>query len=146
MCTPNVSPVSSIHLMSLTSYNRWHMHAQSFSCVWLCDPTNWGPPGFSVRGILQARILEWVVFPSMRVSFQPRDWTHGSCISYTGGQILYHRAIWEAQHPIILSSNINCQSSFWILQNCSGSSLFGAWRAFIVGNPQPQPCSLHRAP
>ena len=57
VCTSSVSPVSSIHLMSLTSYNRWHMHAQSLNCVWLCDPTNWGPPGFSVHGILQARIL-----------------------------------------------------------------------------------------
>ena len=33
ICTPSVSPVSSIHLMSSTSYNHWHMHAQSFSCV-----------------------------------------------------------------------------------------------------------------
>ena len=26
----------------------------------LCDPTDWSPPGSSVHGILQARILEWV--------------------------------------------------------------------------------------
>ena len=30
----------------------------------LCDPTDCSPPGFSVRGILQARILEWVAIPS----------------------------------------------------------------------------------
>ena len=24
-----------------------------------CDPVDWSPPGSSVRGILQARILEW---------------------------------------------------------------------------------------
>ena len=30
----------------------------------LCDPVDCSPPGFSVRGILQARILECVVFPS----------------------------------------------------------------------------------
>ena len=30
------------------------------SCVGLCDPTDCSPPGSSVYGILQARILEWV--------------------------------------------------------------------------------------
>ena len=30
----------------------------------LCDPTDCSPPGFSVRGILQARILELVAIPS----------------------------------------------------------------------------------
>ena len=33
-------------------------------CLTLCDPTDYGPPGYSVRGILQARILEWVTCPS----------------------------------------------------------------------------------
>ena len=27
----------------------------------LCDPMNYSPPGFSVPGIFQARVLEWVV-------------------------------------------------------------------------------------
>ena len=30
------------------------------SCLILCDPIDGSPPGSSVRGILQARILEWV--------------------------------------------------------------------------------------
>ena len=30
------------------------------SCPSLCDPTDYSPPGSSVHGILQARILEWV--------------------------------------------------------------------------------------
>ena len=34
----------------------------------LCDAVDCSPPGSSVRGILQARILEWVVVPSPRVS------------------------------------------------------------------------------
>ena len=33
------------------------------SCPTLCKPTDHSPPGFSVRGILQARILEWVAMP-----------------------------------------------------------------------------------
>ena len=32
----------------------------------LCDPTDCSPPGSSVHGILQARILEWVAMPSPR--------------------------------------------------------------------------------
>ena len=34
------------------------------SCLTLCDPMNCSPPGFSVHGILQALILEWVACPS----------------------------------------------------------------------------------
>ena len=33
------------------------------SCLTLCDPMDWSPPGSSIRGILQARILEWVAMP-----------------------------------------------------------------------------------
>ena len=41
------------------------------SCLTLCDPTDCNPPGSSVRGILQARILQWVVIPFSRGSSQP---------------------------------------------------------------------------
>jgi len=37
------------------------------------------PPGSSVNGILQARILEWVAISFSRGSSQPRDQTHVSC-------------------------------------------------------------------
>ena len=45
----------------------------SESCLTLCDPRDCSPPGFSVHGILQARILEWVAIPFSRGSSQPRD-------------------------------------------------------------------------
>ena len=38
------------------------------SCPTLCDPMDCSPPGFSVRGISQARILEWVIISSSRGS------------------------------------------------------------------------------
>ena len=38
------------------------------------------PPGSSVHGILQARILEWVAMPFSRGSSQPRDRTQVSCV------------------------------------------------------------------
>ena len=39
----------------------------------LCNPMDCSLPGSSAHGILQARILEWVVMPSSRGSSQPRD-------------------------------------------------------------------------
>ena len=47
-----------------------------FSCSVMsnsCDPVDCSLPGFSVHGILQARILEWVAIFSSRGSSQPRD-------------------------------------------------------------------------
>ena len=52
-----------------------------FSRVRLCDPTDCSPPGSSVHGILQARVLEWVAMPSSGQSSQLRDWTCDSCIA-----------------------------------------------------------------
>ena len=57
------------------------------SCLTLCDPMDYSPPGSSVHGILQASILEWAAMPSSRGSSQPRDQTQVSCF---GRQILYH--------------------------------------------------------
>ena len=45
------------------------------SCLTLSDPMDCSPPGSSVHGILQSRILEWVAMPSSRESSQPRDQT-----------------------------------------------------------------------
>ena len=42
-------------------------------CLTLHNPTDCSPPGSSLHGILQARILEWVAMPSSRGSCQPRD-------------------------------------------------------------------------
>ena len=48
----------------------------SQSCPAVCDPMD-----YSVRGILQDRILEWVAFPFSRGSPQPRDQTQVSHIA-----------------------------------------------------------------
>ena len=46
------------------------------SCLTLCDPMD-----YTVHGILQARILEWVAFPFSMGSSQPRDQTQVSHIA-----------------------------------------------------------------
>ena len=60
------------------------------SCPTLCDAMDYSPPGSSVHGILQARILEWIVMPSSRGSSWPRDWTCLSSVSCISWRILYH--------------------------------------------------------
>ena len=50
-------------------------------CPTLCDPVDCSPPGSSVYGILQARILEWVAISFSRASSWFRDWTQVSCLA-----------------------------------------------------------------
>ena len=57
----------------------WKLVTQS--CLTLCNSLDCSPPGSSVHGILQARILERVAIPFFKGSSQPRDWTYVSCIA-----------------------------------------------------------------
>ena len=59
----------------------------------LCNPMDCSPPGSSVHGILQARILERIAIPFSRGSFQPRDQTQ---ISHFAGGFFTDQAIREA--------------------------------------------------
>ena len=57
-------------------------HAQLLqSCSTLCNPVDCSPPGSSMHGILQARILEWVANPFSSESSWLRDRTRVSCIA-----------------------------------------------------------------
>ena len=49
------------------------------SCPTLCTPMDCSPPGSSVHGILQTRLLEWAAIPFSRGSSRPRDETQVSC-------------------------------------------------------------------
>ena len=64
-CCPADRFISSVFLES--------MRAKSLQCLGLCNPVDCSPPGSSVHGILQARILQWVAMPSFWGSSQPRD-------------------------------------------------------------------------
>ena len=59
-------------------------------CLTLWDPIYCNPPGSSVHGSFQVRILEQVAISYSRGSSRPRDWTRFSCISCIGSRILYH--------------------------------------------------------
>ena len=67
------------------------IRAQLLSLVQLfCELMYYSPPGSSVHGILQAKILEWVAMPSSRGSFWHKDQTCISRVSCVGRWILYH--------------------------------------------------------
>ena len=68
------------------------MDAQLLGCM--------SSPGSSVRGILQAGILEWVAFSSSRGSSQPRHQTCVTYVSCTGWQVLA-----PAGKPILYTGN-----------------------------------------
>ena len=62
-----------------------------------CDPVECSPPGSSVRGISQVRIMEGVAISFSRES--SRDWTSISCI---GRQVLYYWAMeWVPSYRLI---------------------------------------------
>ena len=81
------------------------------------DPMDCSPPGSSVHGLSQTRILEWVTISFSRESAQPSIWAHISCI---GRQILL---------PLSLLSALAAQScpTLWAAKDYSppGSSVHG---------------------
>ena len=55
------------------------------SCLTLCDPMDCSPPGSSIHGIFQARVLEWVAISFFKGFSWPRDGTRISCVSCLAG-------------------------------------------------------------
>ena len=71
-----------------------------YLCLTLCDPMDCSPPGSSVRGIFQARILEWVAISSCGGSSPCRNQTTSPASFCIGRQILYHwdtLKVWRIQ-------------------------------------------------
>ena len=70
-------------------------------CPTLCDLMDCGPPGSSVHGILQARILEWIAIPYSKGSSRPRNQTW---VSLTAGRFLTIWATRETTSSYLLIS------------------------------------------
>ena len=88
------------------------------SCPTLCDPMDCSPPGSSVRGILQARTLEWALVSSSRGSSRPGDRTLVCCISCLGRQVLYHWChLGPSEQP--MSHHIYLSVLYYALLLCS---------------------------
>ena len=83
------------------------MHAKSLqSCLTLFNPMDCNPPGSSVHGIFQTRILEWVAISYSGGSSRPRNQIGISGISWMP-EILCHCATWETHSICDLSSNFS---------------------------------------
>ena len=78
-------------------------------CLTLCDPMDCSPPGSSVHGILQARILEWVAIPFSRESSSPRDQTQ---VSFIAGRLLTILTIREEHMGAIISLSRSPEQKF----------------------------------
>ena len=81
-----------ISLLSKGLYHTMKMKVKvkfAQSCLTLCDPLD-----YTVHGILQARMPEWVAFPFSRGSSQPRDQTQ---VSHIAGRFFTSWATKEAQ-------------------------------------------------
>ena len=91
----------------------------------LFHPMDCSPPGTSVLGILQARILEWAAMSSCRGASQPRDRTCVSYICCIGSGFFITSATWDALRLV------SC--FFFGLGGCKVSSIAGLTRYTLEG-------------
>ena len=94
-----------------------------------CDPMDCTPPGSSVHGILQARILDWVTISISRGSSQPRDWTWVFCLA---GRFFINLATKERKKESEVAQSCPTRSD---PMDCSlpGSSVHGIFQARVLG-------------
>ena len=110
-------------------YPRWtgwtqssHVHGLSVcaqSCLTLCDPMDWSPPGSFVHGILQARILEWGcllqgIFPTQKLNPWLLHLLHCRQILYCWAtrEVLYHCK----PRQQLLWNGWDCLYTFWYIR------------------------------
>ena len=122
----------------------WFLESEvkvSQSCPTLCNPMD-----YTVHGILQARILEWIAFPFSRGSSQPRDQTQVSCIAggffttESPGKPLKGSEKWSESHSVVSNSlQPHGLYSPWISpgQNTGVGSHFFFWVIFPSQGSNP---------
>ena len=84
------------------------------SCRTVCGPMDYSPPGSSVHGILQTRILEWVAVSFSRGSSQPRDWTRVSCIA--GRFFFFFFTLWATRKAPCLALCVFIKNYFSVMK------------------------------
>ena len=103
------SPCESTHeKLVVTPLQNWRNLVQAYSVLWRLSPSAWkclakgkvkvkaahscptlcDPMDYTVHGILQARVLQWVAFSFSSESSQPRHWTQ---VSYIAGRFFTTR-------------------------------------------------------
>ena len=90
------------------------------SCPAFCNLMDCSPPGSSVHGILQERILEWVAMPSSWGYSSPRDWTHITSPALAG-RFFTTSATWEALARTAAAASASLQSCLTLCDPIDGS-------------------------
>ena len=84
-------------------------HAQPLqSCLTLCHPLDCSPPGSSIHGILQARILQWVAMPSSRGFSWPKGQTLRISYVSSTGKFFTPGATWDAPLNLFTVFKMRC--------------------------------------
>ena len=78
-----------------------YMFVCAHSCPALCGLMDCSPPGSSVRGIFQARILAWVAISSSRESSLPRDQTESLTSPALAGRFFTTSPTWKVLHFLL---------------------------------------------
>ena len=100
-------------------------------CLTLCNPMDSSPPGCSVPGILQARILESIAILFSRGSSPPRDQTQVSCII---GRFFTNWTTRETQKYIQVINKYRIGNNNPLKYSCLGIPMDrGAWWATVHG-------------
>ena len=121
--------------MQHRSFNSFRKHewvSESRSVVLtLCDSMN-----YTVHGILQAKILEWLDFPVSRGSSQPRDWTQ---ISHIAGRFF---SSWVTRETLRKHGTMSIyiqmkEATYGILTNVPGCD----WSPLSITSCHPHHCT-----
>ena len=111
------------------------------SCPNLCNPMDCSLPGFSVHGILQTRLLEWIAISFSRGSSQPRDQTWVSRIT---GRFFIIWATREVAQCIVVKSlsRVRLFATPWTVAYNAPPSMRFSRQEYCSGLPFPSPGDL----
>ena len=113
-----------LYWISIYIISEWVSEWVAQSCPTLCDPKDGGPPGSSVRGIFQARILQWVAIPFSRGSSPPR---YQTWVSHIASRLV---TIWATREDICIINMFN-------------THIINLWRLKIITMLNILICSRH---
>ena len=121
------------------SEQKWIL--SQFRRVRLCDTMQGSPPGSSVHGIPQARILEWVAISFSKGSSRLRGRTHVSSVPCISRRFFTTSATWEACIRTQTAFEISTSVSSFLLNSSSWEALQAHQTKWVKSNVFSHPIS-----